>query len=83
MRSYILSTILAMGLVFAVAGCGGPEERKASYLAKAQAYSVYHDSSLLNNLKDEIDETENRVLAEQFASVTANQIVSVHASAFS
>ncbi|MGE0858279.1 MAG: protein kinase [Gammaproteobacteria bacterium] len=40
-------------------------------LAKAQAYSVYHDSSLLNNLKDEIDETENRVLAEQFDKFNA------------
>ena len=34
-------------------------------LAKAQSYSVYHDSSILNNLKEQIDDTKNRVLAEQ------------------
>ncbi|MBK6658042.1 MAG: protein kinase [Proteobacteria bacterium] len=35
-------------------------------LDKAQGYSVYHDSSSLNQLKEQIDEAENRVLAEQF-----------------
>lgn len=34
-------------------------------LDKAQGYSVYHDSSILNNLKEQIDDSKNRVLAEQ------------------
>ena len=34
-------------------------------LAQARRYSVYHDSSSLKTLTDEIDETENRLLAEQ------------------
>jgi Tfp pilus assembly protein PilF len=32
------SIVVLLGVLFAVGGCGGPEERKASYLAKAQAY---------------------------------------------
>ncbi len=35
-------------------------------LARAQSYSVYHDSSSLKQLHDQVDESENRVLAEQF-----------------
>ncbi len=35
-------------------------------LDKARGYSVYHDSSSLKELQDQIDEAENRVLAEQF-----------------
>ncbi|CUQ65386.1 tetratricopeptide repeat protein [Candidatus Nitrospira inopinata] len=31
-------TPLILGLVLAAVGCGGPEERKANYLAKAQTY---------------------------------------------
>ena len=38
MRFHISSTILVVGLLLAAVGCGGPEERKASYLAKAQAH---------------------------------------------
>jgi len=38
MRVHISSTILVVGLLLAAVGCGGPEERKASYLAKAQGY---------------------------------------------
>ena len=35
-------------------------------LARAQAYNVYHDSSSLKELKEQIDETESRLLAEQY-----------------
>ena len=35
-------------------------------LEKAQSYSVYHDSSSLKELQAQVDEAENRMLAEQF-----------------
>ncbi len=35
-------------------------------LERAQSYSVYHDSSSLKELQEQVDESENRVLAEQF-----------------
>lgn len=38
MRVHISSTILVVGLLLAAVGCGGPEEKKAGYLAKAQGY---------------------------------------------
>jgi tetratricopeptide (TPR) repeat protein len=38
MHAHIRCTVLTLGLVLAVVGCGGPEERKASYMAKAQAH---------------------------------------------
>ncbi len=39
MREYVQRiVILLIGVVLAVSGCGGPEERKASYLAKAEEY---------------------------------------------
>ena len=34
----ILSTMVVVGLLATVVGCGGPEEKKAGYLAKAQGY---------------------------------------------
>ena len=38
MRAHIPITAVAVVLLFAVIGCGGPEERKAKYLARAQDY---------------------------------------------
>lgn len=38
MRSHVRYTILAVGLLLVIGGCGGPEERKANYLAKAQGF---------------------------------------------
>ena len=38
MHAQIRYAILALGLALTVVGCGGPEERKASYLSKAQAH---------------------------------------------
>ena len=38
MRPLIPSTMLVVGLLAAIVGCGGPEEKKAGYLAKAQGY---------------------------------------------
>ncbi len=35
-------------------------------LDRAQSYSVYHDSSSLKELNNQIDDVENRLLAEQF-----------------
>ena len=40
-------------------------------LTKAQSYSVYHDSSSLKELQDQVDEAENRVLAEQYDKFNA------------
>jgi Tfp pilus assembly protein PilF len=38
MRPRISLTMLVVGLLAAVVACGGPEEKKAGYLAKAQGY---------------------------------------------
>lgn len=38
MRAHTRYTILALTFMLVTGGCGGPEERKASYLAKAQGY---------------------------------------------
>jgi tetratricopeptide (TPR) repeat protein len=38
MRAYLSYAMAAFGLVLLVSGCGGPEEKKAGYLAKAQGY---------------------------------------------
>lgn len=38
MRPRIPSMVLVVGLLAAVVACGGPEEKKAGYLAKAQGY---------------------------------------------
>jgi tetratricopeptide (TPR) repeat protein len=38
MRHHMRYAMLALALLIAAGGCGGPEERKANYLAKAQGY---------------------------------------------
>lgn len=38
MRHHMRYTILALGFLLVIGGCGGPEERKANYLAKAQGF---------------------------------------------
>jgi tetratricopeptide (TPR) repeat protein len=38
MPVFMQTAALIIGLALAVGGCGGPEERKANYLAKAQGY---------------------------------------------
>ena len=44
MRTHISTTAVAVVLLLAVIGCGGPEERKAKYLARAQDY--IHEGNL-------------------------------------
>lgn len=44
MRLHMRSIVLALSVLLAVGGCGGPEERKAGYLAKAQAF--IHEGNL-------------------------------------
>src|SRR5262245_29424952 len=38
MRPHVRYTLLAITFLLLTGGCGGPEERKANYLAKAQGY---------------------------------------------